>query len=369
MKEKKICLVTVVDSIAATSMPVNEFVLYRNRKGYGYRQVMVSCTDEMPENVAIPSDIEVHLVGQSKDGMREVLKAVQKECDKRGENITIHLHAQKSAVLFFRSSVGLGLRRKTLFTIHSSFSSRDLKYKISSCLCVLLANYANCVSCSAFEAYSAWVKKMKGSRMLAIRNGVDDERIAESVASLPKHNDVRNMRKMACVGRIIPIKNQEFLIRLMKDLPDTELLLIGKEDEAHELRMLAQREGVSERVTFTGLLPRDEVFRRLNTCGMYVSASLVEGLPVSVLEAMCVGLIPVISDIAPHKEIAEECKLFRAIGLNEEDWVRTIKAYQQMDAREANDLSGRIQKSVSENFSLRAMHERYNEIYKKIIRA
>ena len=114
----------------------------------------------------------------------------------------------------------------------------------------------------------------------------------------------------------------------------------------------------------TGLLPRDEVFRILNGCGIYVSASLVEGMPVSVLEAMSVGLIPVISDIAPHKEVAQSCLLFNSLPLVENDWIQTIQTYQQLNEGELRRLSLQLKNTVRSNFSLEKMHEQYNEIYK-----
>ena len=364
MTEKNICILTVVDTISATSMPVNEFVLYRQRNGYPYRQVMVVCSKDKDDKVQIPESIATYYVSNDVKAFRNCLKVIKKDCADKGESLVCHLHGQKSALLFFRAARGLHLREHTLYTVHSTYSSRDLKYRLSSCLCSLLARYANCVSCSAYTEYATWVKKIKGERMLAIQNGVDYDRIQEAVAGLPKHQDVADFHKLVCVGRMIPIKNQQFLVKLIKHLPDTQLILIGKEDDA--IKELAKTEGVAERVVMTGLLPRDEVFRRLNECGIYVSASLVEGMPVSVLEAMGMGLIPVLSDIAPHEEVARGCMFIRTTPLVESEWVKVIKEYQKLIAGEKDNLSGYIKNSIRQNFSLEAMHQQYNKIYKKI---
>lgn len=114
---QKICIITVVDSVATTSMPVNEFVLYRRRKKYPFRQELISCTEGNANNVLIPEDITTHFVGNDKTKMRETLKKIILSCDDRGEKTLYHLHAQKSAMLFYTSS-GLGIRNRTLFTIH-----------------------------------------------------------------------------------------------------------------------------------------------------------------------------------------------------------------------------------------------------------
>ena len=359
-----ICIVTIVDSIAATSMPVNEFVLYRSRNKYKYRQVLISCSSNIPDAVVIPSDISVHLVGNNRKMMRQVLLDNKAECRKHNEGIVIHLHAQKSAIQFFLASIGLGLRKRTIFTIHSTYNSRDIRYKVSSCLCSLFSRYANCVSHAAYMEYSGTVKRLKGHKMFAIQNGVDFERIQSVINDLPNHSNVADIFKLVCVGRMIPIKNQQFLVRILKNLPETKLILIGQEDET--IKALIKKIGVEDRVTITGLIPRDEVFRTINECGIYVSASLVEGMPVSVLEAMSVGLIPVLSDIAPHKEVAKSCLLFNVLPLDEKDWIQTIQTYQQLDKQEIKGLSLQIKYSVKHNFSLEAMHAQYNEIYKII---
>lgn len=363
MREKSICILTVVDSISTTSMPVNEFVLYRQRKGYQYRQAMIVCSKEK-DDVLIPDSIATFYVGNEVKAFRNCLKDIKQECVDNDESLVCHLHGQKSALLFFWAARGLHLREHTLYTVHSTYSSRDLKYRLSSCACSLLARYANCVSYSAYTEYASWVKKIKGERMLAIQNGVDYDRIQEAVVGLPRHQDVADVHKLACVGRMIPIKNQQFLVKLMKHLPDTQLLLIGKEND--DIKELAKTEGVADRVEMTGLLPRDDVFRKLNECGIYVSASLVEGMPVSVLEAMGMGLIPVLSDIAPHEEVAKGCMFIHTTPLVESEWVKTITEYQKLAARERNNLSDYLRNSIKQNFSLDTMHRSYNEIYKEL---
>ena len=149
-------------------------------------------------------------------------------------------------------------------------------------------------------------------------------------------------------------------------MPETELVLIGKED--NEIATLAKEEGVEIRVIMTGLISRDEVFQRLNECGIYVSASLVEGMPVSVLEPMSVGLIPVLSNIPPHEEVAKECLLFHALPLKTDLWVQTIKSYQSLSDEELSRFSSNIKQIVAENFSLENMHNKYNDIYALLVK-
>lgn len=356
-----ICVVSVVDSISATSMPVNEFVIYRSVHNYEMRQIMIVCDTKKPENVVIPNDVEVHMVGNDYGKIRKIVKKIENECS---DGVVYHMHHQKSALAFLFATMFLGVRKHSLYTVHSTFSGRDIKYRISSCACVLMAKYANCVSGAAYHEYTQIVKQMKGSHFVAIPNGVDVARIDETIRQNPAQKD---RKTLICVGRMIPLKNHPFLIRLMKLLPDYRLILVGAEDKEGKIRALAKDEGVEKQVEFKGLIPRDDVFKELGKAAIYVSSSHVEGLPVSVLEAMRVGLLPIISDIMPHKEIAEHCGEVKVLPLNEKVWADTITQIGEMSEAEFTTLTEKTKASVQEQFSLDKMHKQYDAIYRELV--
>jgi glycosyltransferase involved in cell wall biosynthesis len=356
-----LCVVSVVDSIATTSMPVNEFVIFRSMNNYEMHQIMIVCDTKAPEDVEIPKDVEVYLVGNCFRKIRKLVSRINKEY--KG-NIVYHLHHQKSAMIFLFATIFQGVKRHTLYTVHSTFSGRNLKYKISSCLCVLMSRYANCVSKASYQEYSGIVKKVKGNHFIAIPNGVDFNRIDDIIDF---DSNQRDRKTLICVGRMIPLKNHAFLIRLMKYLPEYRLILIGVEDKEGKIRALTKEEGVEDRIEFKGLIPRDEVFKELEKSSIYLSSSLVEGLPVSVLEAMRAGNLPILSDILPHKEITEHCDEVIVLPLNEVKWVEIIKQLSELPYEEFTAITDKIKTSVQEQFSLKKMHEKYYLIYKELI--
>lgn len=357
-------VVSVVDSISTTSMPINEFVIYRNVHQYEMQQTLVVCDNKSPKNMVIPSDVDVHLVGSSKGKLRTLIKRLKVEAGQTGETLIFHLHHQKSALQFFIAAAFLNIRKYCLYTVHSTYSGRDIKYKVSSCLCVLLSRYANCVCYAAFSEYSRLVRYLKGKRFTAIPNGVDVERIDEALADVRQQRGDR--KTLICVGRMIPIKNHQFIIKMMKRLPQYRLILIGAEDAQGKIRALAQAEGVADRVEFRGLLSRNEVYTGLCSAAIYVSPSLVEGLPVSVLEAMCVGLAPVLSDISPHKEIGDQCEQVCVLPLDEDTWVAAIQQLGEMEEAQFCERCNEIRQTVADKFSLESMHKKYLDIYQKM---
>lgn len=102
------------------------------------------------------------------------------------------------------------------------------------------------------------------------------------------------------VARHAAEKDLGTAIRAMHDLPGRTLILIGGGPLTGELRELAQREGLSDRVVFAGRLSNPQVRSVLRRCRVFVLPSLWEAMPVSLLEAVAEGAVMVVSDIPAH---------------------------------------------------------------------
>lgn len=361
-KYKDFWIVTVVDSISATSMPINEFVIYRSKNNYEVKQTVIVCDTSVPDDVILPECVEFILTGNDTSKIRKTVKEI--ESSKMGMQVIYHIHHQKAGFYFFKSTLGLRIRERTLFTVHSTYKDRDLKYKITSIVSVLLAKKANCVCKYAYNEYSTIVKYLKRGNFISISNGADFSRVEKCIQI--KRNDDYPRRTLICIGRMIPLKNHIFLIELLKNLPDVELILVGAEDQNHSIRKLVSEYGIADRVKFTGLISREKVFEILSQCDIYVSASHIEGLPVSVLEAMSAGTVPVLSDIGPHREIKEHCSDVCVLPLEQSLWKRKIMELINMPEQSFENLSQRIKREVRTAYSLEEMHEQYFQLYQSL---
>lgn len=357
-KTKNLWIVTIVNSITETSMPVNEFVIYR-AKNYNCRQTLISFKKN--KNVKIPSNVEIITIEKKHKFIINTIKKIEKEANEKNLKTVYHFHQPKSALIFYLNIYPY-IKNKNLFTVHSTFSERNLKYKILSFCCSLFAYHINAVSKTVYDNYSPVIKKIKQDAFLVIRNGVDFYRILSLFNS-----SVKNKKILVCVARIIPEKNHIFLLKLLKKLPDYKLILIG-EIKDKSIAEFVKNENLQNRVKFTGLISRDEVFKTVNQCSVYVSASSVEGLPVSVLEAMSLGLIPVLSDIEPHREIKQYCDNANVLPFDENLWAEKIRQIGNMSDENYNKISDKIINDVKTNFSLEKMHEKYFDLYNKIIK-
>ena len=130
-----------------------------------------------------------------------------------------------------------------------------------------------------------------------VPNGVDLERF-HNAAPLPRsdfgftEHDVL----LVFVGRIAPEKNLEFLIQAFAGasqvIPNLYLLIAGGGQKEHmnEVTPLPSEYGVQDRVRFVGMIPYEKLPSYLAMCDVFVTASVSEVHPLSVIEAMGTGL-------------------------------------------------------------------------------
>jgi glycosyltransferase involved in cell wall biosynthesis len=109
---------------------------------------------------------------------------------------------------------------------------------------------------------------------------------------------------LAYMGRVAPEKNLEFLLQafagVARTIPNVHLLIIGGGQKEHEekLKSLPAEHRIEDRVRFMGLIPYDQMPSYLAMCDIFVTASVTEVHPYSVIEAMATGL-PIVGIDSP----------------------------------------------------------------------
>ena len=354
-------LITILDNTTETSMPFNEFVLYRANHYPDEKQILIICgpKEELPK-VEIPNNLEIKYAGRKLSDIRKTIKSTIAELRLKQIPYVIHMHQVQSGFLAEMAMLGTGFRKKALFTVHSTFSGYKFHNKFLSFTNTFLAQRTTCVSNTSYQDYPSLIKRIKGNRIQALQNGVDIERIDGILSSTePVSHDYMNF---IYVARLIPLKNHKFLVDVLKRCDDrVHFTFVGAEDAEKGIRKKAEELGVIDRITFTGLIPRNYVFKELQSADYYISSSTLEGLPVSVLEAMYCGLPCVLSDIPQHREVAGEQAAI--LPYDVEKWAAEINRLAALPSEERVKMSDSIRDYVVENFSLQAMHKKYDAIY------
>lgn len=147
------------------------------------------------------------------------------------------------------------------------------------------------------------------TKLHVVRNGIDlgrlapfevDRRAARAAAGLPPER-----RLVAQVGRLTSQKDYGSFLRaaarLAQEFPDVDFLCVGEGEERPALERLVAELNLVTRVRFTGL--RHDVPALLGGVDVLVLASLFEGLPNVVLEAMATGAVAVATDVGGAREL------------------------------------------------------------------
>jgi len=215
------------------------------------------------------------------------------------------------------------------------------------------------------ESYPALHRRLVGARRSVVPNGVNLERIDREAGPLGGPRDDAAFT-VASVGRLIEIKDPVTVVEAFArgGGEGSRLVFVGRGDLGDAVADRARELGVADRVRLTGLVPRDEVFRSVRSADVFVSASLGEGLPVAVLEAMACACPVVLSDIAPHREIAEGTDVVPLVATRDvAGFARAIERFRAMPAAERREIGLRCRAIVEERFSLAAMHRACESAY------
>lgn len=155
---------------------------------------------------------------------------------------------------------------------------------------VRLATHVVAVS-EGVAAYAAREFAIPGDRLTTIVNGVDLDHFRPRPRARAAAPPV-----IGCTARLHAKNDHATLLRAFARVsewwPGARLLLLGRGPEEARLRVLAAALGISARVDFAG--EQADVRPYLAQMDLYVQASVAEGMPNSVLEAMAAGL-PVVA--------------------------------------------------------------------------
>ena len=125
--------------------------------------------------------------------------------------------------------------------------------------------------------------------------------------------------KLITVGRLNQTKRVDIIIKALKEISSTiniDLIIVGEGPEKSKLENLAKDINISDKVHFIGF--SNEVHKWIINSDIYISASIVEGSPNSIIESVCLG-IPVIAADCNHgpKEILDNGKIGILVPIND----------------------------------------------------
>jgi glycosyltransferase involved in cell wall biosynthesis len=167
------------------------------------------------------------------------------------------------------------------------------------------------------------------------------------------------------LGRIHPKKGCDLLFEALAKVarPDLHLVMAGPDETGwgSELRTLAARLGIAERITWTGMLRGDAKWGAFYGAEAFVLPSHQENFGIAVADSLACGVIPLISDkvnIAP--DVAGD-----GAGLVETDTLegteRLLTAFQDLSPEERTAMRERALQCYQRRYALQNAAQ---EVYK-----
>src|SRR5947208_9758245 len=190
-------------------------------------------------------------------------------------------------------------------TFHVPYDSRfSLWQGISTAVYRLYAQ-----SLASFDRVIIFSEQQKGLlehygvpaiNVAVIPNGVDVEKYAPGPSTFKQTLEATAV--VGYLGRVDPEKNVDLLVRAFQDVDsgdDVKLVVVGSGSERRRL----ERRYANRRIVFTGqVLDETERIAMLRAMDILVFPSMVEGLSLSLLEAMACGVAPVATDVGSDGE-------------------------------------------------------------------
>ncbi|MFH1457410.1 MAG: glycosyltransferase family 4 protein [Patescibacteria group bacterium] len=132
------------------------------------------------------------------------------------------------------------------------------------------------------------------------------------------------------VGRLVPWKGFDFLIKLMPDLlkmnPEFKLIIIGDGPELKEYQKIIQELNLVEKVFLPGGMSQEKLLLYFKASDMFLLNTEYEGLSHVILEAMFCNVPIIVSDMGGNPEIIDhEINGLLIEYNNKEEWLKAIK--------------------------------------------
>ena len=210
--------------------------------------------------------------------------------------------------------------------------------------------------------------RFKSKSVYIPENAIDPARFsrqAEAPIQLPV--------KIAYVGRFVPLKGVDMLLEAAAPLirqGRVEIDLIGDGSEREQLQAFVHREGLASGITFAGWVKHHLLQDRLVQSHIFAFPSIREFGGGVVLEAMALGLVPIVIDYGgPGELVGEQTGFSLPIGQRAEivGTLRSVLERLAADPSVIRPIGMRAREHVLQHFTWQAKAAQVVEVYRWVL--
>lgn len=198
-------------------------------------------------------------------------------------------------------------------------------------------------------------------KVITIRNGIDPGRF--------KYRGSQAQPTLIAVGRLSPEKDFATLLRAAAiaapAVPELSLQIVGDGAERAALERLARELHLGDRVAFLG--ERSDIPDRLAEAGCYVASSRTEGISLTLLEAMAVGLPAITTRVGGNSEVVEDHVTGRLVPAGDPEQLASAIVAMCRDRERWPEMGRRGRERVERHFGIDRMVHDYEQLYTEVL--
>ena len=276
----------------------------------------------------------------------------------------VHFHAEGPCIMLWLPKL-FGIR--TIATIHGldwqrskwgDFASKMLKLGEK-----IAAKWADEVIVLSKNVQD-YFRETYGRETVFIPNGINKPE-KKPVKEIKERFGLEESGYILFLARIVPEKGAHYLIEAFKQLDtDKKLVIAGGSSHSFEYREQIQKscEG-DDRIIMTGFVQGEALEELYSNAWIYALPSDVEGMALTLLEAMSYGNACLVSDIPENMEVIEECGF--CFEKSNVEALRAKLEYLLLHEEELQKIRERSSDFICEKYDWDHVVERTVDLYEK----
>ncbi|MBO5999112.1 MAG: glycosyltransferase family 4 protein [Lachnospiraceae bacterium] len=189
-------------------------------------------------------------------------------------------------------------------------------------------------------------------RAVYINNGIDIKALDEIVKD---EKPTEHPLTVFTTGLVNYQKRPELFNEIAMAMPDVRFVWIGNGGQRYKL--------TAPNVEVTGWLTHDEAIKRVYHSDVFILTSLWEGLPISLLEAMYLGKLCIVSNVIGNRDVITNGEN----GYVCDTAAAFVNAINQYKHDNLSTIIENAHNDIIDNYTLDQMVERYAEVYRKAV--
>ncbi len=265
-----------------------------------------------------------------------------------GKYDVLHYHAEGCCAMLWIPHL---FRKRIVVTVHGldwqrskwgGFATKYIKFGEK-----LIAKYADEIIVLS-EGVQKYFKETYNRDTRFISNGVSKPVIREANIIKDKYN-LEKDSYILFLARIVPEKGLHYLIDAFEKVnTDKKLVIAGGASHTNDyLEEIKNRVAKNDKTIMTGFVQGNELDELFSNCYLYCLPSDVEGMPISLMEAMSYGKNCLVSNIEENMQVAGSLA-YSFEKSNVDDLIDKLnQALKDVDRKDENEISNYVLQKYS----------------------